>query len=672
MSEPLRHGYSPAVVRDSYAHQEQEDETLQALRERLESLQLEEEDLVYQIDTLDKAFKTREAPLAENLRLLRDDIHDKEMAIWNLDHGEEAVLGPRSLAFVHGHVFATLCSLVIVANMVVMFLQFQAEEKQTWFALADNGFLVFYCLELILKALFYQQGLLFGRCSTVWWNWLDLVIVVSGLLEQAVLPLLGRGGHLNLTGLRALRLLRLARVARGLKLLRFLVESDLSWTQHPAFESFMMGMIVLNAIVMWLELDYPVAFWGMLEHVLLVIYSFELTVRVCFHGFCAYFDLRHEDTTWHYLDFVIVMLGVFEQWMIPSYQYLRGLILGPSHASTVSMPVVRSLRVARVFRVLRLARLLRSVKQLYKLINGVVQSLASVGWVILLTFLLLYSAALVFTSLVGQGYIYNDPDEMPEEAVQYFGTVWRSFLALFKLMNDDQSVVAPIITTITGQILFYAFMMLSNWMMLAILTSVVSDNMMSASRVKEEEDRKKAFEEDQQRAKRRIHQIFHELDEDQNGSISEQEMVTLLSDPNLQAELCEASHLHPADLVEMLYCSSYRTPSNERVILYRQFLTMLQDESGQAKERSIFKVLESMRAMEFRLEKRLNAALQYLNVPAEEVDGLPSLNQELERTRELEDSPARSLAKHLSRSRVSPGPPSRSSISKGTPGTLTI
>ncbi|CAE7884733.1 CACNA1B [Symbiodinium microadriaticum] len=609
---------------------------------------LQEEDLVYQIDTLDKAFKARKAPLAENLRLLRHSLSIEEMAIWNLDHGEEEVLGPRSLAFVHGHVFATLCSLVIVANMVVMFVQFQAEEKQPWFALADNGFLVFYCLELILKALYYQSGLLFGRCSTVWWNWLDLAIVVSGLLEQAVLPLLGSGGHLNLTGLRALRLLRLARVARGLKLLRFLVESDLSWTQHPAFESFMMGMIVLNAIVMWLELDYPVAFWGILEHVLLVIYSFELTVRVGFHG-CNYFV--HEDWTWHYLDFAIVMLGVFEQWMIPSYQYLRGLILGPSHASTVSMPVVRSLRVARVFRVLRLARLLRSVKQLYKLINGVVQSLASVGWVILLTFLLLYSAALVFTSLVGQGYIYNDPDEMPEEAVQYFGTVWRSFLALFKLMNDDQSVVAPIITTITGQILFYAFMMLSNWMMLAILTSVVSDNMMSASRVKEEEDRKKTFEEDQQRAKRRIQQIFRELDEDQNGSISEHEMVTLLSDPNLQAELCEASRLHPADLVEMLYCSSYRTPSNERVILYHQFLTMLQDESGQAKERSIFKVMESMRAMEFRLEKRLNAALQYLNVPPEEVDGLPSLNQELERTRELEDSPARSLAKHLSRSR---------------------
>lgn len=38
-------------------------------------------------------------------------------------------------------------------------------------------------------------------------------------------------------------------------------------------------------------------------------------------------------------------------------------------------------------------------------------------------------------------------------------------------MNDDQSVVTNIISTVGGQILFYTFMMLSNWMMLAILTS---------------------------------------------------------------------------------------------------------------------------------------------------------------------------------------------------------
>ena len=28
--------------------------------------------------------------------------------------------------------------------------------------------------------------------------------------------------------------------------------------------------------------------------------------------------------------------------------------------------------------------------------------------------------------------------------------VWRSFLALFKLMNDDQSVVSPMVSTVGG------------------------------------------------------------------------------------------------------------------------------------------------------------------------------------------------------------------------------
>ena len=659
MEIPDRHGYAPANdVRESRVKFEDSEyeplrvgNSVSALEADLEELKLQEEDLAFQLDTLNKAFRARQAPLEVNLSYLRVSIRDKELAISQLKQGEDEVKGPRSLAFVHGQMFTELCSLVIIANMVVMAIEWQAVEKQSWFAWANRGFLAFYSLELCLKALYYQGGLLYGRCTVVWWNWLDLLIVTSGVVEELVLPMLSRSdaGHAHLTGLRALRLLRLARLARALRLLHFLVESDLSWTQHPAFESFMMAMIVINAIVMWLELDYPMPFWSWLEHALLVIYTFELIVRVAYHG-CRYFV--HEDWGWHYMDFGIVMLGILEQWMIPTYKYLYSLLVGTSHASIVSMPVVRSLRVARVLRVLRLARVLREVKQLYKLISGVLDSLASVGWVIVLTFILLYSAALVFRCLVGEGYIFSHPEEIPEEADELFGTVWRCFLALFKLMNDDQSVVAPVITTVSGQILFYVFMMMSNWMMLAILTSVVSDSMMTASRLKDEEDRKKAEEEERERAKRRIRQIFHQLDQDQNGSISEQEMMQLLSDPNLQAELCEACRLDPGELVETLYCSSYRTPSNERVILYRQFLAMLGDVSEPAKERSILKVLESLRAMEFRLEKRLTAALPYLNMPQDELEALPSLNEELQRTRRLEDSPARSLAKQLSRKRV--------------------
>ena len=59
------------------------------------------------------------------------------------------------------------------------------------------------------------------KSQVVWWNWLDLIIVLSGITEL-LLPLLVSGhSPLHLSGLRGLRLLRLARVARGLTLGEF-------------------------------------------------------------------------------------------------------------------------------------------------------------------------------------------------------------------------------------------------------------------------------------------------------------------------------------------------------------------------------------------------------------------------------------------------------------------
>merc|ERR1712232_673156 len=93
-------------------------------------------------------------------------------------------------------------------------------------------------------------------------------------------------------------------------------------------------------------------------------------------------------------------------------------------------------------------------------------------WVMTLTFLLLYGGAIVFTSLIGHGYIYSSKSEIPPEANLYFGTVAQSSFSLFKLMNGDTSVVEPITKDMKGRLLFVAFMVISNWAVLAILTSV--------------------------------------------------------------------------------------------------------------------------------------------------------------------------------------------------------
>ncbi|CAJ1413926.1 unnamed protein product [Effrenium voratum] len=629
-----------------------ENHQLDALREELNKLQGEEIDLAEHMQLLTQAYHARKAPLQKDYDLICVRMHSLELEIWSLEHGDEqeAAPGPEALSFVNGNAFGCLCSLVILANLALMALEYRqgSEQYQAW----DLAFLVFYVVELVLKGAYFQKTLLWGKCSVVWWNWLDLIIVLSGVLEQTLLPLLGSGSlPIHLSSLRCLRLLRLARVARALKLIKFVLRSDLSWTEHPAFETCMMAVIMINAIVMWLELDYPMPtlpVWTCVENTLLVIYAFELFVRVAFHGLGYFY---HSDWAWHWLDFVVVMLGVLEQWMLPFWGYIYELATGSPMHSVASIPFLKVMRVTRVARVLRLARLLRKVRPLYQLLNGVAASLQGVGWVILATFMMLYSAAIVFTTMVGRGYIYDSPDEIPEEAKQHYATVARSLLTLFKLMNDDQSVVEPIVTTWIGQLLFYSFMMLSNWMALAILTSVVSDNMITASRQHDEHEAIVQKQMQHERAKVRLRKILGDLDSNHDGCITELELAQFLKDELQQQELCETAGLRPADLVEILYCTGYETKEGERMLLYRQFLQMLQEESGPVSERSIFKIMERLRAMEFRVERRLTAVLEKLGAE-DALPSLPSLEQELDQLRRLDDSPARSLVKAVSGKRA--------------------
>eukprot|EP00930_Biecheleria_cincta_P073889 TRINITY_DN61149_c0_g1_i1.p1 TRINITY_DN61149_c0_g1~~TRINITY_DN61149_c0_g1_i1.p1 ORF type:complete len:673 (-),score=136.97 TRINITY_DN61149_c0_g1_i1:60-2078(-) len=623
------------------------------LQNELDQLKEEESATLRKIEFIDKAWSARRKPFVADLETLRAKIMEKEIEVMHLDHGESHELpkGPAWLSWVFGSCFTCLCSAVIAANLAVMVLEMQGHENALFENLED-AFLCWYVLELGLKAMYLQKGLLIGNFYVVWWNWLDVTIVLSGILDQWAMPLVGHQGFgFGMTNLRCLRLLRLFRIARALKLLKFLLTSDLSWTEDHRFESFMMAVIVVNAVVMWLELDYPCHWWTVVEHLMLAAFTFELCVRLAWHGH-HYFS--HGDWAWHWLDFVIVTLGVAQQWMIPLYYAASSVLTGRTvTAHGTAEKIAKLLRVIRIARVLRLARLLRSIRPLYKLIQGVMESMQAIGWVMVLTFILLYSAAIVFTTLVGRGYIFHKGDA-PDEVQEYYGTVFRTFLSLFKLMNDDQSMVTPIISTVGGQLLFYVFMMISNWIMLAILTSVVSDHMMSASRRGDELEAEATSKKQHELSMRHLTAIFQQIDQDNTGTIDQDEMSSLLSDDDLRAELCSSSGRSMEDLMELLHCVGYNNKGGKRVLLYRQFIHMLQGDSENAKERSIFKLMEHMRAFEFRQETRLNRALKLLGVDDDEASQLPSLAHEMEKIRQLEQSPAASLVKQLTQKNMHP------------------
>merc|ERR1719265_211557 len=131
---------------------------------------------------------------------------------------------------------------------------------------------------------------------------------------------------------------------------------------------------------------------------------------------------------------------------------------------------VMLLRIMRLFRILRLVRLLRAVKPLFRLLMGILEAIQAMLWVLALTVIILYACAILITSLVGHGVIFSG-GEVPEEASGLFSTVPESMFLLFKLMNDDQSVMDPILWSIPARAFFVAFMVVTNWTILAVLTS---------------------------------------------------------------------------------------------------------------------------------------------------------------------------------------------------------
>jgi hypothetical protein len=86
-----------------------------------------------------------------------------------------------------------------------------------------------------------------------------------------------------------------------------------------------MGVIGINSLLMGFETDIPdFKGWYYIEQILLVIYSFELAVRL--KKYAASF-FCNSDWFWNYMDFVIVVGGQVDQWMLPAIMIVRHLSL---------------------------------------------------------------------------------------------------------------------------------------------------------------------------------------------------------------------------------------------------------------------------------------------------------------------------------------------------------
>merc|ERR1711881_87806 len=99
---------------------------------------------------------------------------------------------------------------------------------------------------------------------------------------------------------------------------------------------------------------------------------------------------------------------------------------------------------------------------------------------------MIYATGIVFVSLIGKGLITGGP--RAGEGRDVFSTVPESMFWLFLIMNGNQNIVGSLVDPEPVKFVFITFMVVSNWLLLSILTAVISDHMIASSERTHRED----------------------------------------------------------------------------------------------------------------------------------------------------------------------------------------
>ena len=218
-----------------------------------------------------------------------------------------------------------------------------------------------------------------------------------------------------------------------------------AWLENPKTTTFIMVVIVVNAITLGLETSsYAMASAGpviiMIDRICLAIFVAEITAKLVAYRFSFFRN------GWNVFDFFIV-----------------GIALVPQAGG---LSVLRALRILRVFRIISVAPSLRRV------VEGFVTALPGMGSVFLLMALIFYIGAVMATKLFASAF----PD--------WFGNLGRSAYSLFQIMTLESwsmGIVRPVMEIYPyAWVFFVPFIMVTTFAVVNLLVGLIVNSMQDA------------------------------------------------------------------------------------------------------------------------------------------------------------------------------------------------
>merc|ERR1719217_1631873 len=217
-----------------------------------------------------------------------------------------------------------------------------------------------------------------------------------------------------------------------------------------------------------------------------------------------------------------------------------------------------TLRVVRMFRLVRLIRLLKMFKELWLVVNGLMESLKTLGWVSILLLLFLYIMAIFTTMQIGQAHhLYDDYRRTSGgwDHEEYFGDVPRSMYTLFQVLtleNWADGIARHVMSKQPEMVFFFViFLMFTSFGIMNLVVGVIVENTLSASRNNEEKI-KKMQEKERTRVLQHLRDIFLIADEDGSGTLTLEEFEQALKKPDIENRL-KLIEIETKNAMELFY-----------------------------------------------------------------------------------------------------------------------
>ena len=213
----------------------------------------------------------------------------------------------------------------------------------------------------------------------------------------------------------------------------------------PKVQKFILFVICINAITLGLETSTELvkATGPLLEiadNIALAIFVVELVCKILALGTKFFKD------AWNIFDFIIVGIS-----FVPSVGWLT---------------VLRSMRVLRVL------RLISGLPRLRLIVQSLLLSLPSIGWITLLMLVIFYTFAVMATKLFGPTF----PD--------WFGTIGATFFTLFQIMTLESwamGIARPVMEAFPHAYLFFVpYVLLSAFIILNAFIAIIISGMNDA------------------------------------------------------------------------------------------------------------------------------------------------------------------------------------------------